>query len=54
MLTGLVVVAGSWLVLHRWWISVPVGLAVLAWWAVFLALVPAAYRQQALEGRNVD
>ena len=54
LLTGLVVVAGSWVVLHRWWISLPVGLGVVAWWAVFLVLVPAAYRQQALESSNPD
>ena len=46
VLSGLVAVACSWVLLHRWWISVPVSLAVLAWWGLFLGLVPAAYRQQ--------
>lgn len=45
VLTGLVVVAGSWLVLQRWWITAPLGVAVVLWWAVFLVLVPQAYRQ---------
>ena len=41
--TGLVAMAGSWIVMHRWWITVPVSLAVVLWWAVFLVLVPRAY-----------
>ena len=45
VLTGLVAVAGSWLVLQRWWITAPLALAVVLWWAVFLVLVPEAYRQ---------
>ena len=48
MLTGVLVTLASWLVLQRWWISGPVGLAVLAWWGLFLWVVPAAYKQQLL------
>jgi hypothetical protein len=33
------------LVLQRWWITAPLALAVVLWWAVFLVLVPEAYRQ---------
>ena len=33
--------------LHRLWISLPVTLGVLAWWLLFLVLVPAAYRSAA-------
>ena len=43
LLTGVLVIAGSWLLLQRWWISAPVAVAVLAWWGLFLVLVPAAY-----------
>ena len=50
VLTGIGVIAGSWLVLHRWWISAPVAAAVLVWWWLFLVLVPAAYRRGELEG----
>lgn len=44
--TGALLVAGSWLLLHRWWISLPLGLAVVAWWGLFLVLVPAAWRAE--------
>ena len=40
-------VIGSWALLHRLWISIPLVLVVLAWWLLFLVLVPAAYRSAA-------
>ena len=46
VLTGVAVVLGSWLLWSRWWVSVPVAIAVFAWWGLFLVLVPAAYRDQ--------
>ena len=49
VLTGVVVVAGSWLILHRWWISAVVAAVVLVWWCLFLVLVPAAYRRGELD-----
>ena len=45
--TGVLLVGGSWAVLHRLWISLPLALGVLAWWLLFLVLVPAAYRATA-------
>jgi hypothetical protein len=52
--TGLVVVAFSWLALGLWWISLPLALGVLAWWGLFLLLVPAAWRaeQQGVLGES--
>ena len=40
-------VGGSWALLHRLWISLPLALVVLAWWLLILMLVPAAYRAAA-------
>ena len=45
--TGVVVVGGPWTVLHRLWVCLPLALGVLAWWLLFLVLVPAAYRSAA-------
>ena len=45
--TGVLMVGGSWALLHRFWISLPLALGVLAWWLLFLVLVPAAYRSAA-------
>ena len=46
LLTGVVVVGGSWWLLRLWWISVPLGVGVLVWWWLFLVAVPAAYRAE--------
>ena len=43
----MLMVGGSWALLHRLWISLPLALGVLAWWLLFLVLVPAAYRSGA-------
>lgn len=43
LLTGVVIPTGSWLVLHRLWITVPVAGAIALWWMLFLVLVPAQY-----------
>ena len=40
----MLMVGGSWALLHRLWISLPLALGVLAWWLLFLVIVPAAYR----------
>ena len=47
VLTGLVIIIGSWLLLQRWWITVPLSVGVCLWWTLFLVLVPAAYRGEA-------
>ncbi|WP_322758516.1 DUF6737 family protein [Synechococcus sp. CBW1107] len=46
LLTGVVAVAASWWLMHRWWLSGFVASGVLLWWLLFLVLVPAAYRAQ--------
>ena len=46
LLTGAVVVAGSWLLLQRWWITALVAMGVVAWWLLFLVVVPAGYQAE--------
>ena len=48
-------VLGSWLILHRLWITLPMVIAVALWWGLFLVFVPSAYKeslQQGLMGRR--
>ena len=40
----MLVVGGSWTLLHQLWISLPLALGVLAWWLLFLVIVPSAYQ----------
>jgi hypothetical protein len=50
LLTGLAIVAGSWLVLHLWWVTTGVSLVIGAWWLLFLVLMPAAWKQDQASG----
>ena len=43
VLTGVTIPAASWLVLHRWWITVPLVGVILLWWLLFLVIVPGQY-----------
>ena len=46
LLTGVTIPLVSWFLLHRWWISLPLSVAVLVWWGLFLVVVPAAWRRE--------
>ena len=53
--TGIIGVLGSWLILHRLWISLPMAITVALWWGLFLVVVPSAYKaslQQDSMGRR--
>ncbi|HIK56743.1 MAG TPA: hypothetical protein IGS37_16475 [Synechococcales cyanobacterium M55_K2018_004] len=40
LLTGLGLIAGSWLLFHLWWLTLLVGLPVTAWMVYFLVIYP--------------
>ena len=40
LLSGSTAIGGSWMLLGRWWVTAPVTLLVLAWWGLFLVVVP--------------
>lgn len=44
LLTGVAVVTFSWVLLKLWWLSLLIACGVVAWWALFLVLVPRAWR----------
>jgi len=45
VLSGLIAIAGSWLLLQTVWITALVFTAIAAWWLLFLVIVPRAFRQ---------
>jgi hypothetical protein len=49
ILTGVIIVAGSWFLLHTWWITTPICLLIGVWWLYFLVIVPRMLRQMAAE-----
>ncbi|MFM7311680.1 MAG: DUF6737 family protein [Cyanobium sp.] len=44
ILTGVLGLLGSWVLLHRPWITVALALLVSGWWALFLVIVPSQWR----------
>ena len=52
--TGIVGMLGSWLILHRLWISLPIALAVALWWGLFLVVVPSAYKASLQQDASSD
>jgi hypothetical protein len=46
ILTGILLVAVSWLVLHSLWLTIPLGVLIVVWWTYFLILVPRMLREQ--------
>ncbi|MBE9045414.1 hypothetical protein IQ255_13570 [Pleurocapsales cyanobacterium LEGE 10410] len=43
MLTGIIIIASSWLILHQLWLTLAISLPILAWWVYFLILYPKAF-----------
>ena len=46
LLTGVLAISGSWLVLNRLWVTIPIAVIVVAWWMLFLVIAPVAYKNQ--------
>ena len=44
ILTGILLVAGSWLLLHTLWLTLPLAILIAVWWIYFLILVPRMLR----------
>jgi hypothetical protein len=47
LLTGMLLITGSWLLLHSLWLTIPVASLIGAWWLYFLILVPRMLQQMA-------
>ncbi len=46
LLTGVAIVASSWLLFHLVWLTVPMAILIVLWWVYFLILVPRALMAQ--------
>jgi hypothetical protein len=44
ILTGILLIVGSWLLLHTLWLTVPLAILIVVWWTYFLILVPRMLR----------
>lgn len=52
ILTGVLLVMGSWLVFHRLWLTLPLSFLIGVWWLYFLVLVPKMLREMAATARE--
>jgi hypothetical protein len=49
ILTGVIIIAGSWLVFQTLWLTVPVAVLIMLWWNYFLIVVPRILAEQDLD-----
>ncbi|MEL6320035.1 MAG: DUF6737 family protein [Cyanobacteria bacterium J06626_14] len=52
VLTGISVITGSWLLLHRYWLTGLVALPILVWMGFFLIIWPKLMRESGLLGEQ--
>lgn len=52
ILTGITLVAGSWLLLHNIWLTGAVALPIVVWWVYFLILYPKAFAEYIVAQQN--
>ncbi|MEL7408922.1 MAG: DUF6737 family protein, partial [Cyanobacteria bacterium J06558_2] len=43
IITGISLIAGSWLVVRLFWLTIAISLGIVAWWIYFLILYPQAF-----------
>jgi hypothetical protein len=49
ILTGIIIVAGSWFLVHTIWLTVPIAILIVVWWTYFLIIVPRILANQELD-----
>jgi hypothetical protein len=49
ILTGIMIVAGSWLLFQTIWLTLPVAILIVVWWTYFLIIVPRILAAQDLD-----
>jgi hypothetical protein len=49
ILTGIIIIVGSWLLFQTIWLTVPVAILIVLWWTYFLVIVPRILANQDLE-----
>ncbi len=51
ILTGIIIIASSWLLLHKIWLTIVVAMPIFVWWAYFLILIPRLLKNNAITNR---
>ncbi|MGC1394133.1 MAG: DUF6737 family protein [Coleofasciculaceae cyanobacterium] len=45
ILTGITIIATSWIIVKSLWLTIPVSLLILGWWTYFLIILPEMIRR---------
>jgi hypothetical protein len=45
ILTGIIIIAGSWLLFKTIWLTAPIAILIMLWWAYFLIIIPRLLAQ---------
>ncbi|WP_310427934.1 DUF6737 family protein [Chamaesiphon sp. VAR_48_metabat_135_sub] len=49
ILTGILMIAGSWLLFQTIWLTLPVAILIVLWWTYFLIILPRILAAQDLD-----
>jgi hypothetical protein len=49
ILTGMMIISGSWWLFHTIWLTLPIATLIVVWWTYFLIIVPRILAQQDLD-----
>ncbi|MEM8828981.1 MAG: DUF6737 family protein [Cyanobacteria bacterium P01_G01_bin.19] len=52
ILTGICIIAASWLVLHLLWVTVGISVVIAVWWVYFLIIFPQAFSRYIKEQKT--
>jgi hypothetical protein len=54
LLTGILIIFGSWLLLKILWLTLGISLLIVVWWVYFLILYPQMMKEELLKIINED
>ena len=54
VLTGLVLIGGSWFLLHRWWLTLIVAVPVGTWMGFFTLIYPGLVKEAGLSEQELE
>ncbi len=48
LLTGTIIISGSWLLFQKVWLTATISFLILTWWFYFLIFIPYLFKEQSL------
>jgi hypothetical protein len=54
MLTGIIIIASSWLLFHEIWLTIVVAIPIFVWWTYFLIVIPRLLKNNGISESRYD